>query len=377
MARKRIAFDARLINDRYHGIGRFAFQLLKYMVLTDSDYDFVIYRGKLSDGRFIWNDIVNAPHVSLMDGPGPIYWPHEQLLWSIMLKRDAIDLFYSPYINVPLLTSTPVIMTVHDMIFERFPQYMPASWIRPYYKFLMKSGLRKSERIVTVSSSTAADLKNFYSLAAEKISVVPEGVDDNFSSNVQPFHLEEIRKRYHLDAPYVLSVGACRPHKNYERLIQAFSNLRDDFPHDLVLVGPVDTRFPDMIQHEVDRTGLNGRVKQLKWIPEGDLPAVYSLADLVVLPSIIEGFGLPALEAMACGTPVIAANNSSYPEVVGDAGLLINPYEVADIEAAMRLLLGDEERRKHLALAGLERVRGFSWDYAAQKTLEIYRELLV
>jgi glycosyltransferase involved in cell wall biosynthesis len=376
IARRRIAFDARYINDRYHGIGRFAFQLLKHMVLMASEYDFIIYRSKFPDGRFKWNEITTSPNVSIRVGSRPIYWPHEQLLWPIFFKRDSIDLFHSPYFNIPLLTRTPVIMTVHDMIFERIPQYMPNAWLRPYYKFLMLSGLRKSAKIITVSKSTAVDLRTIYQFPEEKLAIIPEGVDDSFSPIEHSSRVNEIRDRYDLSAPYILSVGARRPHKNHERLVRAYLNLCDEFPHDLVIVGPEDPRFPDVIQKELDRTGLDSRVKQLNWIPESDLPILYAMAEIVVLPSILEGFGLPALEAMACGTPVIAADNSSFPEVVGEAGILVDPYEITQIEGGMRSLLINKEKRKQLALAGLERARKFSWETAAQKTLEIYQELL-
>jgi glycosyltransferase involved in cell wall biosynthesis len=376
MARKRIAFDARYINDRYHGIGRFAFQLLESMASLSTDYDFVVYRGRIQDRRFNWEGITQRQNVTLRFGPGPLYWPHEQLLWPIFIRRDRIDLFHSPYFPIPLLSRSKVIMTVHDMIFERYPQYMPGAWSRPYYKILMKLGLRKSQKIITVSNSTAKDLRNYYKFPLEKLAIIPEGVDNGFSTGETTIPLAEIRERYGLNSQFILSVGARRPHKNFNRLIQAYSRISNEYPHNLILVGSYDTRFPDGIKQELDQNDLNGRVKLLDWVPESDLPGIYQLADFVVLPSLLEGFGLPALESMACGTPVIAADNSSFPEVIGNAGILVDPFQVNQIEDAMRRLLNQKEVRERLTRLGLERAGEFSWDKAAQMTLDTYREVL-
>jgi glycosyltransferase involved in cell wall biosynthesis len=376
MPHKRIAFDARYINDRYHGIGRYAFRLLENMIAQAPDYDFVVYRGQDRDTRFYWGDILNEPNVFLVEGPKPVYWPHEQLLWSYYIRRDDIDLFHTPYFAVPLLTHVPVIMTVHDMIFEIYPEYMPLAWMRPYYMYMMKFGLRKARKIITVSKNTAKEMEYFYKFSRGKLVVVQEGVDNEFSPTEDLTRLESVRNKYSLESPFILSVGARRPHKNFVSLVRAFSNLSNDYPHNLVLVGPSDVRFNDEVQSELEKAGLKEEVNQLNWIPEEDLPALYSLADLVVLPSIHEGFGLPAVEAMACGTPVIAADNSSFPEVLDGAGVLVDPYNLDQIEDAMRLLIDNEEKRMHLRQAGLKRSAEFSWDKPAQRILKIYREIV-
>lgn len=376
MSRKRIAFDARYINDRYHGIGRYAFRLLEMVVAQGPEYDFILYRGRIRDTRFHWGDILKKPNVSVSEGPRPIYWPHEQPLWLYYLKRDGIDLFHTPYFAVPLLTRIPVIMTVHDMIFEIYPQYMPLKWLKPYYKAMMNFGLNKAQYIITVSKNTAMELENYYKFSPEKLVVVKEGVERNFSPPEDQAHLEQIRHKYCLESPFILSVGARRPHKNFRRLVMAFANISKEYPHNLVIVGPPDVRFKDEINNTVEQTGLKKKVKQLEWVSEEDLPSLYSLADLVVLPSIHEGFGLPALEAMACGTPVIAADNSSFPEVIGSAGILVDPFNLEEIEDSIRLLIEDEEKRIYFSKAGLSRSAEFSWDLPAQRILGIYREIV-
>lgn len=376
MTPKRIAFDARYINDRYHGIGRYAFNLLKKMISQAPCYDFVLYRGEDRNTRFQWENILNKPNVSVIEGPRPIYWPHEQLLWPYYIKRDSIDLFHTPYFVVPLLTEIPSIMTVHDMIFDIYPQYMPNAWMRPYYRFLMKYGLEKVSNIVTVSNNTAKELGNYYQYSIDKLVIVHEGVDKEFFPIDNQERLDAVRNKYGLESPFILSVGAHRPHKNFGRLVKAFSFLRKDYPHDLVIVGPLDERFADEVTREVAHFDLTERVVQLNWVPEYDLPALYVLAVAVVLPSLHEGFGLPALEAMACGTPIIAANNSSLPEVLEGAGILVDPYNLEDIADSMRLLIENDKIRMGLSQAGLKRSADFSWDKSAQRVLEIYREIV-
>lgn len=376
MPRKRIAFDARYINDQYHGIGRYAFRLLENMIAQSPDYEFVVYRGQDRDTRFQWEDALDKPNVSVLEGPKPIYWPHEQLLWPYYFIRDDIDLFHSPYFAVPLLTGVPVIMTIHDMIFEIYPQYMPLAWMRPYYRFMMNFGLKKARNIITVSKNTALELVNYYKFSIEKLIVVQEGVDRKFSPTHDPERLESVRNKYCLDSPFILSIGARRPHKNFGRLTRAFSNLSKDYPHNLVFIGPSDVRFNDEVKSALDQTDLMGRVILLNWVPEEDLPVLYSLADVVVLPSIHEGFGLPALEAMACGAPVIAASNSSFPEVLDGAGILVDPYNLQEIGDAIRTMIDNEEKRMYFSQAGLKRSAEFQWDRPAKRVLEIYREIV-
>jgi glycosyltransferase involved in cell wall biosynthesis len=185
-----------------------------------------------------------------------------------------------------------------------------------------------------------------------------------------------LRQRYHLENPYILTVGARRPHKNLLNLVKAYAALSADFNHDLVFAGPPDRRFPDEAREAVARFDIQARVHFLDWVPEEDLPALYSQAELVVLPSLIEGFGLPALEAMASGTAVIAADNSSFPEVIDSAGLLVDPHDVDMIHHTMARLLADSSLRFSLSQAGKHRATHFTWDTAALHISQLYRSVL-
>ncbi|HHH42326.1 MAG TPA: glycosyltransferase family 1 protein [Chloroflexi bacterium] len=371
---ERIAFDARYINDRYHGIGRYAFRLLEAMVAAAPERTFIVFRGRGQDSRFDWSGLAARPNVELREGPWPLYWPHEQLLWPLLLRRSRADLFHTPYFAAPLLAPCPVVVTVHDLIFDRYPAYMPWGWARPYYRLLMAWGTRRAKRVIAVSQATAADLTHFYGTPPERIAVVPEGVDPGFAPPSDPDRRRALRWRYGLLRPFVLTVGARRPHKNLGRLVRAFSRVAVEVPHDLVFVGEADPRFPDEARQAVIEEGIGHRVRFLGWVAEADLPGLYSLADLVVLPSLVEGFGLPALEAMACGTPVLAAATSSLPEVVGEAGVLVDPHDVSAMAGALRGLLHDEALRCRLSEMGRQRAATFTWAATAQRTLEVYEE---
>jgi len=373
---ERIAFDGRYISDRYHGIGRYAFRLLEAMAAIAPERTFIVFRGRGRDSRFDWKTLAARPNVELRKGPWPLYWPHEQLLWPWILRRSQAELFHSPYFAVPLWAPCPTVVTVHDLIFDRYPAYMPRSWARPYYRALMGWGIRRARRIIAVSRATAADLTRFYPTSQGKIAVIPEGVDPNFAPSIADDQLWSLCRRYHLSRPFILTVGVRRPHKNLARLVTAFARLAAETAHDLVFVGPADPRFPDEARQAVAQHGLNGRVHFLDWVPEADLPGLYALATLVVLPSLVEGFGLPALEAMACGTPVLAANASALPEVVGEAGVLVDPYDVEALTDAMRELLRDAALRLRLGEAGRKRAATFTWQEAARRTLQVYGEAL-
>jgi glycosyltransferase involved in cell wall biosynthesis len=374
-ARVRIGFDARYINDRYHGIGRYAFRMLESLIAASPEHTFIIFRGNERDSRFEWNSLSAWSNVQFQPGPRPLYWPQEQLLWPWILHKNRIDVFHSPYFVAPLFTSLPSIITIHDLIFDRYPDYMPMAWSRPYYHLLMEMSVRRAQRIVAVSRATAHDLGQFYHVPDSKVEIIPEGVEPAFRPLSDPDQALALRARYKLENPYILTVGARRPHKNHVNLLRSFAGLAADFKHDLVFAGPADQRFPDKARALASQLGLLRRVRFLDWVPEEDLPALYSQADLVVLPSVIEGFGLPALEAMACGTSVIAANNSSFPEVIANAGLLVDPTDISSLQTAIARLLSTPSLRRHLSHAGRQRAAHFTWDATASRIRNMYQSL--
>jgi glycosyltransferase involved in cell wall biosynthesis len=216
-------------------------------------------------------------------------------------------------------------------------------------------------------------LIEFYQTPAEKISVLYHGVTTEFRP-VAAAKQTAVRHKYNLaEQPFILSVGTIQPRKNYQRLIQAFARLDADL--DLVIVGGFGWHFQE-ITAEVTRLDLEKRVRFLGFVADADLPALYSTASLFIYPSLYEGFGLPLLEAMACGTPVVASNQSALPEVVGQAGLLVDPYNVEAMAATMTEVLGDSGLRHQLIQAGLARAAQFTWSDMAAKLLVLYQQIL-
>ncbi|MFQ6057989.1 MAG: glycosyltransferase family 4 protein [Anaerolineae bacterium] len=285
------------------------------------------------------------------------------------------DLFHATEHLLPRLKGARTVLTVHDLIFLLFPEYhLPLNkW---FLNRFMPLFVRRADAIIAVSQCTKDDLMHYYAVPSEKITVVYEGVDARFQPVTDPDALARMRARYGLPERYVLCVSTIEPRKNLATLLEAYQALREGGSgFKLVIVGRKGWLYEGFFRrlHEL---GLEGEVVLLGFVPDEDLPALYSAADLFVFPSLYEGFGLPPLEAMACGTPVIASNTSSLPEVVGEAGILIDPHHVGGLVEAMERVLMDEPLRAEMRAKGLERARRFMWGRAAAMTLEVYRSVL-
>jgi alpha-1,3-rhamnosyl/mannosyltransferase len=280
---------------------------------------------------------------------------------------------------MPYRVGRPTVLTVHDLIPLLFPRQ--STWqARLLFRWALSLALRASHRVIAVSESTARDLQQYFHTPSERVSVIPEAPDPTFYPR-PPAEVAAVRRKYGLPAPFVLYVGSNKPHKNLPRLIEAWSLLTPHVSHftfhasrfTLVIAGVWDPRYPEP-RLLAERLGLQN-VRWLGPVPEADLPALYSAATLFVFPSLYEGFGLPVLEAMACGVPVICSNTSSLPEVAGDAALLVDPTDVRALAAAITDLLEDESRREEMRERGLQQAARFSWERTAAMTLEMYREV--
>ena len=368
----RIGFDGRYIQDRYHGIGRYAFELLRHQLARPSDDQYVIlWNPSLQNTRFDLDALLADPRVIPVPTRTPLFSPLDQILLPWLAQRQRLDLWHAPYFAVPLLLPCPLVVTVHDLIFERYPVSVPRRSIRAYHSAMMRLGLRRAARVAVVSEATRRDLLALYPIAASKISVTYEATDGNFQP-ADAAAVAAVRARYALPERYILCVGVRRPHKNIGVVVRALGQLRDRVDHDLVLVGGVDTRFHDDLPELIDAAGLTGRVHELGQIPEGDLPAMYAGAAAYICPSWIEGFGLPVIEAFACGAPVIVSDRPSLPEVVGDAALLFDPADATALAAALSELLTDTKLADCLRQRGFARAASFSWSRLADETSALY-----
>jgi len=375
----RIGIDYTAAVQQAAGIGRYSRELVKALAALSPEKEAPAYR------LFV----ASAGRVSLPALPGPNFaWRPTRLterwlarLWYrlhlplwIQTWTGPLDLFHATdFFLPPVKPGTRTLVTVHDLSFVRQPETTMPGMSRQLNQWAPRS-VRQADHVIAVSEATRQDLIELYQTPPQKISVLYHGVTTDFQPVTAPDRLAEVRQKYGLGSqPFILSVGTIQPRKNYQRLIQAFAAL--DPALALVIIGSKGWRY-EATFNEVARCGLTGRVHFLGFVADADLPAMYSAASLFVYPSLYEGFGLPALEAMACGTPVIASNQSALPEVVGEAGLLIDPHDVEALAAAMSRLLADTDLRQKLAQAGQARAAQFTWTGMAAQLLDLYKTLL-
>jgi glycosyltransferase involved in cell wall biosynthesis len=287
----------------------------------------------------------------------------------------SVRLFHATDHLLPMLTEARSVFTLHDTAYLHYPEYyLPRN--RIFLRIMVPRFLRRAERVIVVSEHTRGDAIRFYDLDPERIDVIPEGVDTRFTQDVDPRTMPAVRKKYGLPERFILHVGTIQPRKNLTTLVEAFGAVRRRHPDvGLVIAGAKGWLFEEFFDH-LRRSGLEAYVTLTGQVPDQDLPGLYRAAEIFAYPSVYEGFGLPPLEAMACGVPVACSNAASLPEVVGDAGLLLPPRDVGAWVSALDRLLGDPQLRADLSAKGLARARRFSWDTAAERTLEVYRSVM-
>jgi glycosyltransferase involved in cell wall biosynthesis len=292
----------------------------------------------------------------------------DRLVWTQfnlpqIYKKLQSHLLFSPIPEAPLSANCRFVVMVHDLIPLRFPKRL--SPLTPYFRYYIPQVLKQAEHIIGNSTATARDIADFYGISSAKITPILLAYDTHYFRK-----LNQLNRA----SPYFLYLGRHDPYKNLHRLIEAFAKIPRDYQ--LWLAGPPDKRYTPKLQLQAEELGLSDRVKFLDYVPYEQLPVLLNQALALVFPTLWEGFGLPVLEAMACGTPVITSNLSSLPEVAGGAALLINPYNVAEIAAAMQAIAKDSELRSRLSLLSLQRASQFSWAKTGQATLEILQKYL-
>lgn len=285
------------------------------------------------------------------------------------------DVFFMPNLNFSAFSrSTRVVVTAHDLSFERFPETF--SWKQRVWHFLIhfRSLLARADRIVVVSQSTKDDLTAVYGLSEERIQVIPSGLDERFRPmSRNDSALLAVKEKYRLPYHFILYLGTLEPRKNIESLVEAFevfhrTAVGEMAKYELVIAGTEGWKYQALLER-IAHSPVREKIHRLGFVAEEDKPALYNLASLFIYPSLYEGFGFPPLEAMSCGVPVIASHSSSLPEVIGEAGILIDPYRPDEILQAMRQLLSDRSAREKLRGRGLEQRARFAWPVAASALL--------
>jgi glycosyltransferase involved in cell wall biosynthesis len=365
-----VAIDVRKLHD--FGIGTYIRNIVRQLARLDRETDYVLICQEAD--RELASSLGHNFRTAV-DTSRP-YSVREQLTVPLSLIRARARVFHEPHYVLPPLTPSRSVVTIHDCIHLRFPQYLPKRGALAYARAQMGSAARRSHRILTVSEASKRDILHFFNVPPEKITVIPNAIDERFSTEPAPDAVQRVAERYQLEGDFVLYVGNVKPHKNIERLIDAFQLVRQSGLDQvkLVIIGDEISKYA-ALRRAVHRYNLHKYVRFLGFLPDELLAIVYRLAAVFVFPSLYEGFGLPPLEAMACGTPVVTSNVSSLPEVTGDAALLVNPTETAEIADAVRRVLTDPALHAELRARGLARARQFSWERSVRQIREIYLEV--
>ncbi len=373
--RMRIDLNVSKIFDVYTGVDRYASNLYRSLLKVDSKEDYGFYTsGRMGDTTMTDTDgtLLEEPTASLQNNTLRTSW--EQIILHLFSRKDGLGLFHYTNHTISLVQRTrPFIITVHDIAYIRFPWLFNKS-SQIYKKYTNKSAIRKADIIIVPSYSTKKDLTYLFGIRSDKIKVVCHGVESRFRhiSNI-----EEYRLRNNLPVKMILYVGTLEPGMNIVTLIKAFKELRERGLKDYKLVVAGDKRHCiKQLLDEVKSNNLEQAVLFPEVVRDKDLPLLYNCARIFVYPSLYEGFGLPPLEAMACGIPVITSNTSSLPEVVGDAGIMVDPTDINSLSDVMCKVIKDKELRLRMRKMGLERSKLFSWEKAAKEILVIYDEAL-
>jgi len=366
----KVAIDARKLHD--FGIGTYIRNLLRHVARMDRETEFVL----LCQEPDLGIAAQLGPNFRTVLERSPNYSIREQLHIPWLLMRERPDVFHAPHYVLPPAVRCPSVVTIHDTIHLTFPQYLPNRVAFAYARGSMWAAARRSHRILTVSEASKRDILHFFDVPPEKIVVVHNAIDERFSREPRAEDVARVRERFQLQQQFVLYAGNIKPHKNLERLIEAFNGLRRSGLDDLklLIIGDQISKYP-ALRRAVHRHKLHKHVRFLGYLPDDTLAILYRLAAVFVFPSLYEGFGLPALEAMASGTPVVTSNVSSLPEVTGDAAVLVDPYDVGAIEAGMRRVLTDPQLAADMRRRGLLRAREFSWERSVAKTWQVYQEV--
>ena len=369
----RIAIDAHAVGAKLGGNESYAINLIEALAQIDSVNQYTIYvTTREARDRFDqrWpNFIVRStlPHTPLIRIP---------LILSAELRKHPVDVLHVQF-TAPPFCPCPVVVSIHDLSFEHLPQTFSRR-SRTQLRLTVRHSARRAARILSLSEHTRRDIIETYGIEGDRIKAIPLAAPKNFAPVEDDSELRRVRHNYGIDGDYILSVGSIQPRKNLARLIKAYASLRGDdlaakLPK-LVLVGKCAWLYDETLR-ALEQSGVKDRVVLTGYVPEADLPALYTGALCFVYPSYFEGFGLPPLEAMKCGAPVIVGNRTSLPEVVGDAALTVDPFAIDAIAGAMKLLINDLQLREELSVKGQKRAAAFDWQETARKTLMVYEEV--
>lgn len=368
-----IAIDAHSVGAQLAGNETYVTNLIESLAKIDTTNRYSLYVSKREaldrfQGR--WPNFsvrLTLPHTPIVRIP---------LTLSAELRRNPVDVLHVQF-TAPPFPPCPVVVSIHDLSFEHLPLTFKRR-SRMQLRFTVRRSARRAERILALSESTRQDIIETYCIPPERVITIPPAAPADFAPVADERELQRVRQTYGIEGDYILSVSSIQPRKNLPRLIAAYGSLRRARPGvklpKLALAGKLAWLYDETLR-AIKEQGIEDLTVVTGYVPNSDLPALYSGALCFVYPSYFEGFGLPPLEAMTCGTPVIAGDRTSLPEVVADAGLLVDPFSEAAIASAIGRVIDNPNLRADLRVKGLKQAAMFNWRESARRTLEVYRQV--
>ena len=359
---------------RQAGVSRYIEALLRHLPVVAPDLEITAYTGAARPGpEQGFSDAISWRHSRLQTANPTTRIAWEQSAGMVAARRGNVDLMHSPVNVISLAGTAPQVVTVHDLAFQHFPEQYPGMKQR-YLRSMTRLSVRRAARVIGVSEATRRDIITTYGVEPDNVVAIPNGVDDS----MRPLPEDQVvafREEQGLPEQFVLFLGTLQPRKNIGSLVRAYASVAMGVDWPLVIAGAKGWLYEEIFE-QVRELGLTNQVRFTGHVPGDQLALWYNAATMLVYPSRYEGFGLPLLEAMACGTAVVASNASALPEVVGDAGLLVDPDDVPGLAEAILRLAGDVELRQQLERRGLGRAASFTWQETARQTAGLYRRVI-
>lgn len=366
----KFCLDARTATEYFPGIGRYVSNLARTLAAgLRADEQLIVLSGPSASGQWALS-LPPAGRAALFECAVSPFGLRQQLSVPSLLRAQAVDVYHSPYYLMPYRPGKPTVVTIYDLIPQLFPQYVSAR-ARLLFRFAMGLALQAADHVLTISEASRQDLLAAYRLDPARVTALPLAPEPVFCP--QPgVEIARVRKKFGLPERFVLYLGINKPHKNLVRLVEAWAQVETDAQ--LVIAGAWDARYPQAMARAA-ALGLGERVRFLGPVLPADQPGLYAAATVFVFPSLYEGFGLPVIEAMACGTPVACSRAPGLQEAAGEAARMFDPARGMDIARVLSTLLSDEGARAALAEAGLQQAGKFAWEQTARATLEVYRKM--
>jgi glycosyltransferase involved in cell wall biosynthesis len=357
-------------NYRRTGVSRYIDELVRHLAHSPERDELFAYVSR-SFEPVGWDGVrLRRARVPVEKPPVRIGWEAAVLPFATL--RDRLGVYHGTVNTLPAGIRAATAVTVHDLAFLHYPEQITAKRYQ-YLKRMIRYSVGRADVVLVPSEATKGDVVDAFRMDPDRVVVTPLGVDARFQPVSGPA-VSSVRKLYVLQKPFILSVGTLEPRKNLPMLVRAFAALHEQFPHDLVLAGP-EGWLMDEIERTIAGSGIGDRVHRIGFIDDQALVALYSGADVVAIPSLYEGFGLPVLEAMASGAPVLTSNVSSLPEVAGDAAVLVDPANLDSVVDGLRQLLTSDELRARLRAAGPTQAAPFTWERTAALTRAAYQRI--